>query len=346
MRPPDAQAAAGRRRRRRATAVRTLLCAVCLFGCAQMSRGETAAAERPALREGDVRRAEKVMARLRLLGGAATAQEGEASFRRLARKFYPGLFVTVADMRPSDLQTDLATAVFLYEDAVRAWSPRGNSAADCEGERPDVYRPLCLGLGGGTWRQLLVAKARLHSRWAEAVVKTYKGEGDAETSRLLSEMRAAREQDILIAARVSQTLKSLEGMVSTSPNYADYMEHRVAAKVGFERLEAEFADALSRVGALLGWMPRSPVYYRLLSAWRCYKDGLFWYRKVHDSRKLVVSAASGFEHDPLTELRLSAEQVGYTAVVNWKQAAKYTRLAEQSLSGAARSQAAPRREPQ
>ncbi len=345
MRPLDAQAAANRRHRR-ATAVRSLLYAVCLFGCAQMSRVQTTAAERPALREGDVRKAEKVLAKLRLLADAAAAQGGEAGFRRLARKFYPGLFVTVADMRPGDLQTDLATAAFLYEDAVRAWSPRGNSAADCEGERPDVYRPLCLGLGGGTKRRLLLAKAQLHARWAEAVVKAYRGEGDAETSRLLAEMKAARAQDALIAARVSEALKSLEGMVNTPSNYADYLEHRGVARVSFERLDAEFADALGRAGALLGWMPRSPVYYCLSSAWRSYRDGLSWYRKVHGSGKMVVSAAAGFERDPLTELRLGAEQVGYTVVVNWKQAAKYTRLAEQSLSGAARSQAAPRREPQ
>ncbi|MDQ3803599.1 MAG: hypothetical protein M3416_07200 [Acidobacteriota bacterium] len=318
-------------------AVRSLLCAVYLLGCALTPHGQTAAAgERSALREKDVRRAERVLERLRLLGNAAAAQEGGDGFRDLARKSYPGLFVTVADMRQSDLKTDLGTAVFLYEDVSRAWTAVGNSTAYCEGERPDVYRPLCLRLGGGTARHLLLAKARLHFRWAEAVVKTYRGGGDAETSRLLSEMKAAREHDLLIAARVSETLKSLEGMVNTSSTYADYLEHRVAAKVSFETLETEFSDALGRAGALLGWMPRSPVYYCLSSAWRSYRDGLFWYRKVHSSKKMVVSAAAGFGRDPLKELRLDAEQVGYTVVTNWKAAAKYTRLAEQSLSGAAR----------
>lgn len=318
-------------------ATRALLCAACLFACALMSQGRTASAdERSALREGDVRRAEKVLEKLRLLGEAAAAQAGDASFRSLARKLYPGLFVTVADMRPSDLKTDLSTAAFLYEDVGRAWSPAGDRAADCEGERPDVYLPLCQRLGGGTVRQLLLAKARLHARWAEAVVKTHRGRGDAETSRLLSEMKAARDGDVLIGARVSGMLKSLEGMVNASPTYADYLEHRAASKVSFERLDAEFREALGRAGVLLGWMPRSPVYYCLSSAWRSYRDGLFWYRKVHGSRKMVVSAAAGFERDPLKELRLDAGQVGYTVVVNWKKAARYTRLAEQSVSGPAR----------
>jgi hypothetical protein len=122
-------------------------------------------------------------------------------------------------------------------------------------------------------------------------------------------------------------------MVNISHTYADYLERRAEAKVGFERLDAEFAEKLGRAGTLLGWMPRSPVYYCLSSAWRSYRDGLFWYRKVHSSRKMVVSATDGFERGPLEYIHLSAEQVGYTAVVNWRRAAKYTRIAEQSLSG-------------
>jgi hypothetical protein len=337
--PPNTRTDRGSRQRRSAaSATRALLCVACLLGCALVSRGQSAAVadETFAPREKDVRRAEKVLEKLRLLDEAAAAVEDGGDFRRLARKLYPGLFVTVADMRPGDLKTDLDTAVFLYEDVGRAWSAAGNSAADCEQERPDVYLPLCLGLAGGTARQLLLAKARLHARWAEAVVKTYRGEGGVEISGRLSELKTARAHDLLIAARVSETLKALEGLVNTSPTYADYQEHRSAAKVGFEKLDAEFADALGRVHVLLGWLPRSPVYYHLSGAMRSYVDGLFWYRKVYSSGKKVVSAAAGFERDPLKDLRLDAEQVGYTVVSNWKTAAKYTRRAEQALSGAAR----------
>lgn len=334
MWPSDKHTPGDERRRRWPAAARALLCLVCLFGGALASRGQTAAAvERPVLREKDVQRAEKVAEKLRRLGEAA--QENEAGFRGLARKLYPGLLITISDMRPSDLKTDLGTAAFLYEDAGRAWSSAGSTAVDCERERPDLYRPLCLSLGDGTARRLLLAKARLHLRWADAVIKTYRGEGDAETRRLLSEMNAAREQDLLIAARVSEALKSLEGIITTSPTYADYLERRVLTKVSFEKLDAEFADALGRAGVLLGWLPRSHSYYCLTSAWRSYRDGLFWYRKVHGSGKMVVSAAAGFERDPLKESRLDAGQVGYTVAVNWRKAAKYTRLAEQSVSGAA-----------
>lgn len=324
-------AAAPRQQALRSTVVRLTLCVVCIFGAARAARGQGAEDGIFAPQEKDVRRAEKILEKLRPLGEAA-ALDDDAGMRRLARKLYPGLFAAVAEMRPSDLKTDLDTAVYLYEAVSRARAGEGKQAADCGRERPDVYLPLCDGLAGGSKRRLLAAKARLHARWAEAVVKTYHGAGDEEAARLVSEMKAARANDRRIAAHVARELKSLEGTAEPAASYADYIERGDAAKVSFEKLEAEFADALARAGALLGWLPRSPVHYQLSAAWRSYKDGLFWYQKVKGAGSKVVSAnAAGFVRDPLQELGLDASQVGYTAAANWRTAAKYTRLAESSL---------------
>lgn len=321
---------------------RAALCLGWLVWCAPplYAKGASDAA---ALREKDVQRAEKVVAKLRLLDAAGAERADAAEFRSLTRKLYPGLFVTVADMRPSDLKTDLDTAVFLYEEVGRTWFAAGDAAADCGRERPDIYRPLCLGLRGGTVREMLLARARLHARWAEAVVKNYRGAGDAETPRALSELSAARGNDLAIAARVVESLKPLEGLANLSRTYADYQEQRAVSKVSSEKLEGEFADALGRAGALLNWMPRSPTFYYLSGARRGYTDGLFWYRKVYRARNMVVSAR-GFEGDPLKDLWRDAEQVGYTAVVNWRAAAKYTRLAEQSLPADFRPEASALRQ--
>jgi len=322
-------------RRAAGAAARAALCAAWLLGFALTSpaQGDAGAARPYGPREKDVRRAEKVLAKLRLLEEAAG--EDARAFRGVAAKLYPGLFVAVAELREGDLKTDLDTAAFLYAEVGRAWAGAGEAAADCGRERPDIYRPLCLGLRGGTRRQLLAAKARLHTRWAAAVVKTYKGEADAATSRALSEMQAARGNDSIIAARVVETLTPLEGLANASPVHSPYQEQRAASKVSFDRLDAEFAGALDTAGALLSWMPRGPAFYRLTRARRSYSDGLFWYRKVHQSKKMVVSA-SAFVPDPLKELGLDAERVGHAVANNWRAAARYTRTAEQSLSLAAR----------
>lgn len=305
-----------------------------LFVLAVPAEGAQGAVSSAALRDEDVRRAEKVLAKLRLLDEAAAANEANA-YRALASKLYPGLFITVADMRRGDLHTDLSTAVFLHEELGRTWFDAEAAVADCARERQDIYLPLCLDLRGGTVRQLLLSKARLHARWAQAVISEYRGQGDAETARSLAEMRAARENDLVIAARILETMKPLEGLSNISPTDAARQERLKVSKAGFDRLDDEYADALNVAGALLAWMPRSPTFYQLSDARRAYVDGLFWYEKVRQSKRLVVNA-NGFARNPLRDLNLDTVQVGNTARANWESAMRYTRLAEQSLSGATR----------
>jgi hypothetical protein len=334
MRPLDIRVGESPLRRRAArSAARAALCAAGLIGFALnvLAADVTGANTQPALREKDVRRAEKVVAKLAMLDGAATPGEDAKAYHALAAELYPDLFVTVADIRESDLRTDLDTAVFLYAKAGRAWFAAGASRADCENERRDVYLPLCLDLRGGTTRQLLLSKARLHARWAEAVVKNYRGGDDAQPLRGWALLKAALQNDRVIVARIVETLKPLERLINAYPTYADYQEGRAASRISTDETDAEFADALNTASLLLASLPRSPDFYHLSGARDSYGDGLFWYRKVQRSRNLVVSAGA-FEGDPLRDMRLNADQVGYTVVVNWRTAVKYTRLAEHSLS--------------
>ncbi|HEX5707132.1 MAG TPA: hypothetical protein VFX96_07540 [Pyrinomonadaceae bacterium] len=259
----------------------------------------------------------------------AATRDDARGLRAAAARLYPGLFITVADMHQSDLKTDLDTAVFLYEEAARAWLTSGGSAADCGRERRDIYVPLCLALRGGTRRQLLISKARLHARWAEAAVRGFRGEDNAETLSALSAMKAARANDLLLAASVVETLKSLEETVNTILT-TDPEGRRTVSRAAFDKSHAKLAEALRESGAQIAAMPRSAAFYSLSKAWRGYKDGLFWYQKVHQSKRLVV-AVGGFDTDPLKDLRLDAEQVTDTVAANWNAAVKSTRAAQQSL---------------
>jgi hypothetical protein len=60
---------------------------------------------------------------------------------------------------------------------------------------------------------------------------------------------------------------------------------------------------------------------------------VFRCRKVYRSRRLAVPARA-LDQDPLKELRLDADAVGYTVMSYWRKAREYTRRAEQSLSRA------------
>lgn len=322
--------------RRRTSASATsgaAVCAALLLALTFASRAAVAATP-PALREigdGDVKRAEKVLSKLRLLHDAAGADDAGA-YRALVSKSFPELFVKVAEMRPGDLSTDLSTAVFLAEKLGRTWSAAGTATADCESERPDIYQPLCSDLRGGTVRQLLLAKSRLHARWAEALLRAAGGEAGEETTRALAEMDAARANDRLIAARVVEALKTLEGRLPASASEVNGGRRVNTSGAGSDSSGGEFADTLHAAEALLAWMPRSPTFYSLSNARLAYADGLWWHRKVRQSKSLVVSAVSGFAPDPLKGLKLDAEQVSTTVQANWRSAVKHTRLAEQSLS--------------
>lgn len=317
MWPPDARRGTTDRRRRPTAATLAALSVACVFTWALAARADGLDDGAPALREKDVRRAEKVLAKLRLLDAAAAAPGSARSLPDLAAELCPGLFITVAEMRQSDLKTDLDTAVFAYAEAARTWLTSGASPADCDRQRPDIYLPLCLELRGGAVRQLVISKARLHARWAEAAAKAYRGARDAETTRALSAMRAARERDTVIAARVVEELKTVEGLVGAAAS------------------DTEISAALGSAGALLHALPRGPAFYCLSNAWRSFKDGHFWYRKVRQSRSLVVSV-NALDHDPLKDLRLDAAQVSRTVEANWGAAVRYTRLAERVVAVAAR----------
>jgi hypothetical protein len=311
---------------------RAALAAACVivFTLSALAKGDAVADTSSPLREKDVRRAEEVVARLRLLNEAALKGDDPRAFPSLAGKLYPGLFITIADMREGDLKTDLDTAAFLYEAVSRSWFNASDSSADCGRERRDIYLPLCLELHGGTMRRLLLAKARLHARWAEASVDYYRGGRGAETLQSLSAMKAAREEDSVIASQVLEMLKTLEGLATNRPKHAGYQWRRDVD--GSDTLDAEFDDALAGAGALIASMPRNPTFYYLSNAWCCYRDGLSWEQKVSRSKTLVVSA-NGFARDPLKELGLDADMASRTVSALWNKATKYTGLAEQSLRG-------------
>lgn len=324
-----------RSRRRAPRAARLGACLLLFLSLAGVAR---AADDAHALSGGDARRAEKILARLRLLHGAADAVDA-AAYRSLAASFYPGLFVEVAELRPGDLSTDLSTAVFLCEELGRRWFEAGAATADCRGERPDIYLPLCSALRGGTVRQLLLAKSRLHARWAEAVLRYHRGEADAGTAHALAEMKAARSNDLLIAARVVEALRPLEALSRPAQSEAAREARSAASAADSGDHDAESEEALGRAGALLAWMPRSRAFYQLSGARAAYADGLWWRGKASRSRRLVVSV-NGYAPDRDERPRLGAEHVSAAAESNLKSAAAYTRLAEQSLPRSALAPAA------
>jgi hypothetical protein len=216
------------------------------------------------------------------------------------------------------LKTELDTAVFLSERLVKP-SSVPDAAADCARERPDTYRPLCENLPGASVRQLLWLKAGLHVRWAEALVRRYRGASDAETSNLLTSLAAARLSDLEVAGRALQSCARTRTLLSAHPLFGG---HRVSGLKGSVTV-GEAARALSEARRLASTLPRSLLWYRMSNAISAYEDGLYWLARLEQAKSRVVSAQGSAE---ITLRKLGIPDVVADATVrgNFRQAEAYS----------------------
>jgi hypothetical protein len=282
--------------------------------CALAGTNVRADSSPSAIREQDVKKAERILSKLRVMKP------------EVVQKISGSLFAEAAGLRASDLKTDLTTAVFLYAEAAELrHDPNYHTAFDCQDELRESYAKLCGENQQSTSADFLRAKAELHLRWAEAVIRNYRGQRDAATLMLLEEMRRERGVDLKLAEGCVLALRSLEKEIQAYSSLAEFEEQRTLSRVPFERLAADIIVALSSVDRVLRSLPRSQLFHPLYHARHAYADGLFWWQKTHGRNQLVVDINSFKEPAALTSSRLNADEVDYTVVINWRNAIRHTR---------------------
>jgi hypothetical protein len=281
----------------------------------------------PTLTEKDVARAESIIAKLRVMQRLTGESADSEKSRKLVEKIYPGLFIQVAELRASDLKTDLTTAVFLYEEALHGQADSNSIRLDCKDEPRAVYAKLCVENQTGNLPDFLRAKARLHTNWAEALVNHHRGIIDSATTSALEEIREERRNDLTLAGQALASLNSLETKVCAYTSLADFEEHRKLATVPFEQLFEDASEALQSIDRILLSLPRSPLFYPLYHARNSYTNGLFWWQKTYRRSQLVVNVNAFHEPDEIKSSRLDADAANYTVVINWRNAIRHTREA-------------------
>ncbi|HVF45346.1 MAG TPA: hypothetical protein VM936_20130 [Pyrinomonadaceae bacterium] len=275
----------------------TLLC-LSVFASAAESRAAGAK---------DLRRAEVLVSKIKRLEEASASRE-RGALRKAASKVYPGLFSSVSKLKDSDLKTDLSTAVALYDAAAR--DAGGRVDLDCSRELRDSYSRLCreVAASGDAGRAaLLAAKARLHTRFAEAELRHARGARDDATLEALSLVRAERSTDIALAREALRALKGLTGTPADT-------------------------DRLEEVGLILASLPRGRVYTILRNAFDASRDALCWQKRTLPSRALVVDVNSYAAPDPLRRLDTRADDAGRAELANLRAARRFIGRAEEALS--------------
>ncbi|MDT5296106.1 MAG: hypothetical protein QOJ76_2986, partial [Acidobacteriota bacterium] len=209
----------------------TLLCLLVSTGNAAQASPKTRA---PGGK--DLKRAESLISKLQRLEEAAAEPADSDVFGRAAARLYPGLFESVAKLRDGDLKTDLATAVSLYESALRASREGRGPVPDCSRELRDSYARLCLENRSGDAAHLLLSKAHLHARWAETELRYAGGERGAETLDAMSLIRAERSTDMALAEEALYVLKELAEGVNAGASSAAAASGRHALASGHHTL--------------------------------------------------------------------------------------------------------------
>jgi hypothetical protein len=286
------------------------------------------------LREKDLRKSESILDQLRRLEKSTSDIIDLSHYRTLFNKMYPGLFVKVAELKDSDLKTDLTTAIFLYE---QAFLELGNSAErkfKCEDERRSVYARICLENRSDSLAKFLLAKARLHTLWADSTVKYQRGAATSQTLAVLEEIRRERRYDLDLAERAVAVLKTLGEKVYAYSSLAEFEERGTIARVSFERFANEATHVLASVDRILQSLPRGPLFYSLYHARNSYDDGLFWWQKTYRRKKLVVNVNSMNTPDEIKTLELDPGVTNYTVAINLRKAVEQTRRAEGVIQAA------------
>ena len=308
------------RQRRKATLLSLLL--LCSF--APQARATAGGL----MRGNALKKAEEVLSRLRHLEEAVATQDDSRAPRR---EFYFRLVSKAEALPEGNLKIDLLTAALLYVAADEARRSANSPAPDCEREQREAYRRLCHQTRPGDRAQFLRAKARLHTRWAEAALRQLRGARDAATLAALEEVRAARDFDSALSARAVSALKTLSALTHTLTPQIGEAGELTRPLASFGQLSDDFAEAFGTLDAALGSLPRGRLYNLLRNARNSYRDGLYWHGKTLHSRSLVVSVNSLDTRDELKGMRLDAFSVDSTVLANWRSAERFTKRAEEFI---------------
>jgi hypothetical protein len=286
-----------------------------------------------ALRDKDVKKAEKILIKLRRLEEVSASPVNFRAYKAEMAGLYPGLFVDASELGESDLKTDLMTAVFLYERAYRTGPDSGARITDCDGETREIYLKLCREIldSGGTPARLLRSKARLHTKWAEAIVRFYRGATGPRALAELSEIKAERKVDIALAEQALAALKSLAARVGDYSSGEAFEDAVRAKRISFEQLAREMAEALSTVDQALASLPRGRLYLLLHNARSSYREGLYWWGKTYQLQQKTISVNNLAAPDPLKVNGLTTSTVLFTALANWRSALRYTQEVEKAI---------------
>lgn len=248
-----------------------------------------------------------------------------------------GARVAISELPEGDLKTCLATAADFLSAAYEPHGDQDGSAPVCSDELSSVDAELCRRLAPRTRAHLFHAKGKVRFEWAAALLRERDGERGAETAAAVAEMRRAHLEGERHASHALAVLGALAEKVVTYRSLAEFEESGALATVTFERFYEDLKATLREMDPALDSLPRTRTYYLLKGARNAFKDGAYWWSRLHvsDARRMTVSVNELSNFGALERRGLDADSVSYVVVCNWRAGIKLLREAKAELAGLA-----------
>jgi hypothetical protein len=133
-------------------------------------------------------------------------------------------------------------------------------------------------------------------------------------------------------ARTVVALHLLDRDVLVYRSLGEFEENHKLARVSLETFKNHLAEVTDEVEPLLRRIPESKVKTLLSNTLDSYRDGAFWWQKIDQPRVVHVSTLAFSEPTRTSSDAAFLANVPYTVAIHWRQAAKYLKRAEETMT--------------
>src|SRR5574341_1151877 len=139
--------------------------------------------------------------------------------------------------------------------------------------------------------------------------------------------------DRVLAARAMAELKRLDAEVLVYRSLGDFESDGRLARVPFEVFKRDLQEVTAEVEPMLSRLPQDRLKIEISNALDSYRDGQFWWQKIHEPRVVNASAMTFVETNRSPSDAFLLSTVPYTVAIHWRQAAKHLKRAEEVMNG-------------
>lgn len=289
----------------------------------------------PRLNAKQLAKAEILIHQLEQLDNLVSSGPNTAQYKARIAKLSDGFSRAAGSLPEVDVKTDLATAVYWYDQLAlnlnhSAGSKSGFASVEerCGNERPGAYQRLCESTSGSA-RDLLWAKARLHMSWARAGIEFQK---TGKVQRPLDDIAVERRIDQMLAARVIELLKGLETEVITYRSLGDFEATGKLARVPLPVFKRDLERVSAEAESILPSLPQNMLKSEISNALHSFQDGAFWWEQIDQPRVVKVSDLVPQELNRSASDAAFLTTVPYTIAINWRHGSKYLKRAAQLMN--------------